>query len=52
MSQHDPDPALPSRRLVLGGAAAGGLGMLGGLTLATGDAVAATRQGSLPRSVD
>jgi monoamine oxidase len=52
MSQHDPDPALPSRRLVLGGAAAGGLGMLGGLTLGTGDAVAATRQGSLPRSVD
>lgn len=52
MSQHVPDSSLPSRRLVLGGAAAGGLGMLGGLTVGTGDAAAATRQGRLPRSVD
>lgn len=52
MSQPHPDAPLPSRRLVLGGAAAGGLGLLGGLTLGTGDAAAATRQGSLPASVD
>lgn len=42
----------PSRRVLLGGAAAGGLGVLGGLTLGTGEASAATLQGNLPGEVD
>ena len=52
MSRPATEASLPSRRLVLGGAAAGGVGLLGGLTAGTGEAAAATRQGGLPRSVD